>query len=476
MRIRSALAGVHLNGDSFGKLPEAGDLYRAYTQHADEVREIVAQLPGQITQVAQSLHDTASSYHDLDSDMADGIRRMLGPGVEVGGGLQGAAEAGDYSRFVDICASTQICYGDWTSGSERPMPPLTKPPGDGGGLDGLLDEAINWVISHVPELPKLLDDVTGDTAALEAAAMTWHDQGTALNAVIGDLRQGAADLPAEWAGDASESFGVFMYYVIQGLSELAGVMGQTQQILQEAADAAATAHNFIVSIIRDIAEWVVGQLIADFFTAGLAQLADSPKVAEWLAAKAGEGVEEAGRLARFYKGLKEALEAAKTVRQGYDEASGLGKLLKFTRLASDFMKEGKIWKEGGMLGLRGAIEAGNGKTLDWAAKHAIGEVMGKASLEGVGLKGAALHEGKVVGEAAAKDALEGKIRQEENDLGRTLGIESPPIPQAPTASRIEAQLNGTKPPAGPAPGSSPEPRPSPSPEPGAAPSPEPEGP
>ena len=116
------------------------------------------------------------------------------------------------------------------------MPTLaTGLAGDSGGLSGLIDEAINWVIAHVPELMRLLDYVTGDTPALQGAAQAWHDQGNALNSVLRDLRQSAAGLPEKWAGQASSAFGRVMGDVTQALSLVATSMGQTQQILEDAA-------------------------------------------------------------------------------------------------------------------------------------------------------------------------------------------------------------------------------------------------
>jgi uncharacterized protein YukE len=178
--------------------------------------------------------------------------------------------------------------------------------------------------------------VTGDTAALGRAAAVWHDQGVALNAVTRELKAAAVDLPEEWAGQASAAFGEFMAAIAGALTELAGQMGQTQQVLEDAAKEAAFAHDFIVMIIREVVEWVAGNIVADAITLGLATAAEAPITAAYLAKRVKAAEEAASKLAIFYRSLKKILDSLKDLKSAYRTAKGFERLKKFTTLAKDF--------------------------------------------------------------------------------------------------------------------------------------------
>lgn len=105
-RIHSVLAGVHVPANAFGRLPEAGSLHSAYAAHAADMLEITAMLPAKIGDVAQNLHDTARSYADLESGMADGIREIFGTGS--GGGHGGGHAVG---TFAGIAGNAKKYYG-----------------------------------------------------------------------------------------------------------------------------------------------------------------------------------------------------------------------------------------------------------------------------------------------------------------------------------------------------------------------------
>jgi WXG100 family type VII secretion target len=467
-RINSALAAVHLPADAFGKLPEAGDLYAAYTQHASEVLDITAKLPEQIQQVAQGLYSTAKSYDELEQGMAEGITNAFAP-VESGGdgggdayegGGAGSVAGQGTSIFATIAADTKTAY-DWVNQSEEAIPAFAVDNiyGASSGLEGLLDEAIDWVISHVPELPKLLDDVTGDTEALKSAAGTWHNMGVTLNDMTRGLKSAAADLPESWAGEASASFGTFMGDVIQALNILAQQMGQTQQILEEAAAEAEFAHETIVMIIREVVEWVAGNLLADALTLGLATLAEAPATAAFLARELEQAEQAASKLAAVLRALKKIVDELKDLQKEYETAKGLERLKKFTTLAKDF--EEKTFEVAKLKNLRAF---GNGKVASFAKKvwesgahgrnaEELAKVadMGKtefltrtavkAGMSGtMGLTGVSAEPGL---KGLATRYVEGGL----DDLGENgqgaadaVGL-GPPVPQAPAVNRIDALIN-----------------------------------
>ncbi len=454
--IDSGLAAVRLPGGAFGKLPEAGELYAAYTAHANAVLAVTARLPGDIASVAQALYGTASSYEDTESGMAEGIRQLFGtpagPARVPGRTLK---------TFTAIVSDTENAYS-WVNEPEESLPALaTGLDGAGSGLSGLLDAGINWVISHVPELPRLLDDVTGNMSALEAAAAAWHDQGTALNDVIRALKEPAASLPEAWAGSASAAFGGFMSGLTQALADVAGEMGQTQQILQDAAKESAFAHDTIVMIISEVVEWVAGNLLVDAMTLGLATGLEAAGTAAWLGTKVEQAEQAASRLAAVYRALSKIVESLQKAKDGLKGLEGLAKLRQFTTLGDTFMGEilgaGKlknlrmlgegrlasaaqwIWGAGQHAeGIPGAMELGRtGVLTTTAVKAAAAGTIGLTGLSSSpGLKG--LAEDLVTGNLS-------DISGNAQGAAEAMHLSAPPIPPAPPASRIERLLGHAEP-------------------------------
>lgn len=467
-RISSVLAGTHLSADAFGKLPEAGDLYQAYTQHATEVMDITAKLPGQIQHVADGLYGTAKSYSDLEQGMTEGIKGAFsrpGSGGAYEGGGSGNAVGGGVSTFATVASYTKTAY-EWVNESEAAIPAFAVDNlyGASGGLEGLLDAAINWVLNHVPELPNLLDMVTGDTEALKSTARTWHDTGIQLNDVIRGLKSSAANLPDAWAGDASVSFGTFMGDVVRALGILAGQMGQTQQILEEAAAEAEFAHETIVMIIREVVEWVAGNILVDALTLGLATAAEAPATALFLATRLKEAEQAASKLADVYRALLKIVKELKDLKGAYEKEKGLARLRKFATFAKDF--EGRSFE---MAKLKNLRALGDGKLAKVANKlwesgehgpnaEQLGKVakMGKtefftrtaanAGLHGtVALTGLSAEPGL---KGLASDYVEGGLGDlEKNGQGAAdaVGL-GPSVPQAPPTSEIDAIINPPAPP------------------------------
>lgn len=418
--IGRALEDGDVDPHAFGKLPEAKAFHEAYTQHAIEVRTIVTQLPEHVSHMKEGLHATASWYDSVHEGLSAGM-------------LQVAAEAE---------ADCEKAY-EWTGDAEAPLPRLGEKPVKKHGLAGLIDEAVEWTIEHVPELPEVLDRVTGDYEALRDAAELWHAQGEALNDVIHELRKEGTDLHEKWHGDGAAGFGEHMASVIQGLSELADVMGQTQTILDDAAREASSVHRIIVTIIREVVEWVAGNILVDVLVAGTATVLEAAGTAAFLAEKVAAAHAAASSLAGVYSALLTVVQTLQEAKAGMDAAQGLGRLTHFLAIGWDFnhaLELGRITQIGNV--------AQAGKDVGWLAGRVVRTSVGMIALKGIGGVGLAKTVGEEVGKdafgASAKDLFTGKMHQAGKDFKQRVGLEAPPLPEAEPASEIEALLAGTK--------------------------------
>lgn len=258
-------------------------------------------------------------------------------------------------------------YYSWVSEPEEELPALVPESayGASGGLSGLLDGGINFVIDHIHPLLEMLDYVTGDSEALEAAAAAWHDQGTALNNVIRELKTSASGLPSKWGGQTCNQFGQFMGDVTTSLTELVSVMGQTQQILDDAREQSEFAHDTIVMIIREVIEWFAGNAAIDLATMGAATIFEAAGTSIMLANKIRDAEEAESKLAGVYKALKKIVDSLQDAKKAYSAAKGLGKLKALNAMPKAF---GEAFEAGTLKNLR---FFSNGKVAD-AAKAVFG--------------------------------------------------------------------------------------------------------
>ncbi|GAA2751377.1 MULTISPECIES: WXG100 family type VII secretion target [Kitasatospora] len=68
-QIRSALAGVPLSSDDFGKLPGSGELHDSYQEHATAEQQNFADLVELLDGTAEGLRHSAANYeeHELET-------------------------------------------------------------------------------------------------------------------------------------------------------------------------------------------------------------------------------------------------------------------------------------------------------------------------------------------------------------------------------------------------------------------------
>jgi uncharacterized protein YukE len=272
-QVGQRLAEIGVPSGAFGKLPESGDLEGAYRQHADAEVDNADQLPKLLNEVAEDLTGTAWSYQRVDASQARSIQQMFGQATTYAAtpASRGVARA---AISKSLASSARNAYS-WVNEPERALPelsPLQKL--TSGGIGGALDDAALWVLEKTGLL-EMLDQVTGAPDALHAAAEAWRSQGTATQQVAGALRSGASNLPEQWQGATSEAFGGFMGGMTAALDAMASDMGQTGQILNEAAQEGQFAQDTITMIIQQVAEWVIGSIALDVLTLGFGTVVDS---------------------------------------------------------------------------------------------------------------------------------------------------------------------------------------------------------
>lgn len=217
----------------------------------------------------------------------------------------------------------------WATEQSDAMPALapvhrTAPGGVGGALAG----GVGWILSEVGLLA-WLERVTGDGDALHATAQRWFDQSAALRDVADRLKQGAATMPSEWRGGASEAFSAYLGRFVAGLEAMAGNLAGTALILNEAGIQAGVAEDVVTGIVIDAAEWVAAELaataVADLLTLGMASIAG--------------GLAESATLALFVeRAAKVSADLGKALAELVGKLDGLRDARDVVRSAEGFRK------------------------------------------------------------------------------------------------------------------------------------------
>lgn len=330
--IHRALAMISVPAGAFGKLPEAADLEGAYHAHAAAEFDNVAAAPGMLGKVSESLAGCGRTYADLDAAQASAIQQLFSQALGyTAGAPAGGIPAGAVSTADRAIEWAREVY-NWTKQPEKVLPsidPLQQM--STGGIGGAIDSAAMFVLQKTGLLD-MLDKVTGDPDVLHAAALAWREQGAATQEVASALRAGARDLPDEWQGEASQAFGEFMGAVVASLDAMASDMGQTAQILNEAAQESQLAQDIIMMIIQQVVEWVAASIVLDFITLGLSSVVDALADSAFAAEKAQEAGVEVTRLEAVLITLREKLRELQEAEQAYKDAEGFAKVSKFLQL------------------------------------------------------------------------------------------------------------------------------------------------
>ncbi|MEV7217102.1 hypothetical protein AB0O31_28920 [Kitasatospora cineracea] len=70
-QIRSALAGVQLSSEAFGKLPGSGELHGSYQEHAEAEQENFADLIELLDATGEGVRFTVDNYESNEQDTAE---------------------------------------------------------------------------------------------------------------------------------------------------------------------------------------------------------------------------------------------------------------------------------------------------------------------------------------------------------------------------------------------------------------------
>jgi uncharacterized protein YukE len=398
--VHRGLAGIDVPAGAFGKLTESGVLEAAYHEHAAAELRNASQMPGVLDNVATGLTRTADGYEDLDAAQARAIRQMFGQAAAYTAG-EGAPAVSRHAMSVAkrMLDSAWEAYS-WTEDPATALPeidPLQKSPD--GGIGGAIDATVMWVLEKTGLLA-MLDQVTGDPDAAHQAALEWRQRGIATQDAAAVLRHGARELPEHWQGAGSEAFGGFMRMLVASLDAMASDMGQTGQILSEAAQQCQFAGDFIVMIIQQVIEWVLGSIALDAITLGLGTVVDGLLDSAEMAEATIEAGEEVSRLQRLLTKLIGVLRDVQEADRAFNEAEGFEKLKTFLGLGAKLegslaglsdLKYVEDSKVGGVLAdvLGAGAHAANGRTLEEIEDiRALGQggVLAEAGLK-LGVKG-----------------------------------------------------------------------------------------
>jgi uncharacterized protein YukE len=143
-------------------------------------------------------------------------------------------------------------------------------------LDGAIDSTVHGIL-RATGLLSILQEVTGKPEPLAQAADVWLAQAHQTKAAADELRQNARALPQAWQGAASAAFGSHLGRLVTALDAMAGDMGTSATLLNQAAQECQVAEDLVNEIIREAIEFTLATLaataVADVFTFGLATIA-----------------------------------------------------------------------------------------------------------------------------------------------------------------------------------------------------------
>jgi hypothetical protein len=190
------------------------------------------------------------------------------------------------------------------------------------------------------------------------------------------------------------------------LEAMASDMGQTAQILSEAGQQCQFAQDFIVMIIQQVIEWVLGSIALDAITLGLSTvvdgLVDSAKAAQATIEAGGE----VSRLEQVLAKLRTVLKAIQDGGRAFREAEGFEKLKTFLSLGAklDRALEGSLMGISDLKYLEDSKVGGALADVLGAGEHAAG---GRSLEEIEAIRN--MGQGEVLADAALKLGVKGLL-------------------------------------------------------------------
>ncbi|MBS2964230.1 hypothetical protein KGA66_14315 [Actinocrinis puniceicyclus] len=203
-------------------------------------------------------------------------------------------------------------------------------------LNGAIDSAVRGVL-EVTGLLSILQEVTGKPESLAQAADVWLEQAHQTKALADEIRQSARPVPEAWQGAASAAFGQHLGRLVSALDAMAGDMGTTAAILNQAAQECQVAEDLIDEIIREAIEFAAATfaagMVADIVTFGLATIAAGIAEGAEMAAFVARAAEVSTKLAEVLEQLLTELSKLKSLDEN---ASAWKAFREFRSAKSDF--------------------------------------------------------------------------------------------------------------------------------------------
>ncbi|AHI01589.1 hypothetical protein GCM10010174_08080 [Kutzneria viridogrisea] len=257
-------------------------------------------------------------------------------------------------------------------------------------ISTLLNKGLGFVIDHIAPVKEALELVTGSPDALNAAAGTYAQLSSDIDALGQQLHDELKTGFGKWQGEASEAAHQEMAHFLDGIHGTATLAGYMVQVLRASASMMQAAKDIIIGIIADFAEqmlvtWAIGAAgtILTFGLSDAAAMGATVAEAGVAVGRAGSAVSKVGKI----------IEKVGSV---------LKKIVELIRKIAGLLKKfgAGIQKVGGKLGETAA------KVVDKAGP------LGKLAGKGLGKAGEKVTEigGNV-----------GKVGSRMNEAGTTLG-------------------------------------------------------
>ena len=180
-------------------------------------------------------------------------------------------------------------------------------------LGEALSAGVGWVIEHLGSLNEWLNELTGDSDAVAAAASTWTNIGTKLNSCAGDLEAVCTGRLAGQESVAVATFKSLQAGSAEHLRMTGDVAGAISGGLTVASVIVRVVHDLVRDAISDVIGKIASKVIIGVLTAGLA--------APWAVSSVVADV--SSWVTRLGKEITDVVTSAKNLKGLLDKASRL---------------------------------------------------------------------------------------------------------------------------------------------------------
>lgn len=256
--------------------------------------------------------------NDLIAEAAPWEAPSLGSAAFGAVPVVGSAGAG----IADVVGS-----GDWAGGLHGLVGATTEAVGVlVNPLGALASSVASFLLDRFEPFQRLLDELVGNNAEVEAAATTFGNVNDELHSIGSDLRTASQDSATSWTGEAGDAFREHVSARLEDLSQIqAGIPGVVTGLLLSSAVVSAVrqiVHDLVSDLVGKIISWVAKAV----YTFGLGTpviAADAAiTIKKWLS-RAQEYVtallDSMGRLSDLLTSLAEFYQENKGVLKAIDD-------------------------------------------------------------------------------------------------------------------------------------------------------------